>query len=70
MAEALMVQGKALAALEKYDRAGEVLLKATAVAEEVGQRRVLWQILAALVEVETKLGISAASGTALAERGR
>ena len=37
------------------------------VAEEIGQRRLLWQNLAALAEVETKRGNAAAAGTA---RGR
>jgi class 3 adenylate cyclase/tetratricopeptide (TPR) repeat protein len=67
LTEALLVQGKALVALEKLERAAGALREGAQVAEEIGQRRLLWQILAALAEVETKQGnIAAAQST----RGR
>lgn len=56
--EPLLVQGKALTALNDPDRAGELLREARAVAAKIGQRRVLWQILAALVEIEAQQGNS------------
>ncbi len=56
--EPLLIQGKALAAMENHDQAGEVLREARAVAAKIGQRRVLWQILAVLAELEEKQGNS------------
>ena len=57
--EALLIQGKALAALDNLDQAGAVLHEANAAAEKIGQRRVLWQILAALAKIEEQQGNSA-----------
>jgi predicted ATPase len=65
--EALLVQGKALAAMEELEGAREALREAAEVAEEIRYRRSLWQILAVLAEVETKRGNATAAGTA---RGR
>jgi tetratricopeptide (TPR) repeat protein len=67
LTEALLVQGKALAALEELEGAGDALREAAWVAEEIGQRRLIWQILAVLAEVETKQENRAGAGTA---RGR
>lgn len=63
-AEALLVQGKALAALEELEQAGDTLREAAQVAEGIGDRRLLWQIQAALAEVETKQGNIAVAQTA------
>jgi hypothetical protein len=52
----LLIQGKALAAMDDSDQAREVLREARAVAEKIGQRTVLWQILAALAEIEEEQG--------------
>jgi tetratricopeptide (TPR) repeat protein len=54
--EALLIQGKALAAMDRPDQAGEVLREAKAVAAKIGQRPILWQILAVLVEIEEEQG--------------
>ena len=67
LGEALLVRGKALTTLEELEQAGEALQEAAKVAEEIGQRLLLWQILAALAEVETNEGNIAA---AQATRGR
>jgi class 3 adenylate cyclase/tetratricopeptide (TPR) repeat protein len=67
LTEALLVQGRALAALDELEGAAAALREAAQVAEEIGQRRLLWQILAVLAEVETRQGNAAAAQTA---RGR
>jgi len=54
--EALLIQGKALAAMDRPAQAGEVLREAKAIAAQIGQRRILWQILAVLVEIEEEQG--------------
>jgi tetratricopeptide (TPR) repeat protein len=56
LAEPLLIQGKALTAMDKPDQACEVLHEARAVAGKIGQRTVLWQILAALAEIEEQQG--------------
>ncbi len=67
LTELLLVQAKALAALNQPEVAADSLQEAARVAEVIGQRRLLWQILAALAEVETKRGNVAAAELA---RGR
>jgi tetratricopeptide (TPR) repeat protein len=67
LTEALLVQGRALAALDELEEAANSLREAARLAEETGQRRLLWQILATLAEVETRQGNAAAAQTA---RGR
>ena len=44
--------------MDSPDQAGEVLREARAVAGKIGQRRVLWRILTALVELEEQQGNS------------
>ncbi|MFN2224387.1 MAG: hypothetical protein ACK2UH_17655, partial [Candidatus Promineifilaceae bacterium] len=56
LTEARLVQGKALAILDELEEAANTLREAARLAEEIGQRRLLWQILAALAEVETRQG--------------
>jgi tetratricopeptide (TPR) repeat protein len=65
--EGLLLQGKALAALEELEEARDSLREAAEVAEAIGQRQLLWQALATLAEVETEVGNIAAAETA---RGR
>jgi hypothetical protein len=56
LTEALLVQGNALAAMEELGQAGDALREAARVAEGIGHRRLLWQILAVLAKVETNQG--------------
>jgi tetratricopeptide (TPR) repeat protein len=56
LTEPLLIQGKALARMDMLDQASEVLREARAVAGKIGQRTVLWQILAALAEIEEQQG--------------
>lgn len=65
LAEALLLQGRAHLALKEWELAREALLEAEGIAAEMKQRRVWWQILAALFELE-----SAAGHTDVAERYR
>jgi tetratricopeptide (TPR) repeat protein len=65
MPEATLLQGKALVALGEHGQARKVLREGTIVAADIGQRRILWQILAVLAEVETKLGNDDEARTAL-----
>ncbi len=58
--EALLVEGQALVALGEYLEAGEALREGATVAEEIGQRRVWWQILAAMAQLEQQRGDHAA----------
>jgi class 3 adenylate cyclase/tetratricopeptide (TPR) repeat protein len=50
--EALWLQGNALLALDRPEQAYEILEDARRVAEQNGERRIRWQILAALAEAE------------------
>lgn len=61
--EALLIQGQAFAAMDKLDQAGDVLQDARSVAETIGQRRVLWQILAEMAEIEDRRGNGDTAGT-------
>ena len=61
--EALLIQGQAFGAMDKLNQAGDVLQDARSVATEIGQRRVLWQILAALAEFEERQGNSSKART-------
>ncbi len=56
LAEELCLRGRAWLSLGENERARETLLKARAVAEEKGERIILWQVLAALSELERKSG--------------
>ena len=56
LAELLWLQGKAWLALEETDKAREALRQAKAVAEDVGESAILWQILATLSEFEGVCG--------------
>jgi tetratricopeptide (TPR) repeat protein len=56
LTEPLLIQGKALTRMDMLDQASEALREARAVAEKIGQRTVLWQILAALAEIEEEQG--------------
>jgi tetratricopeptide (TPR) repeat protein len=50
--EALYLQGKALLGLGQNETARVRLLKARLIAEEIGERRILWRILGALSQLE------------------
>jgi tetratricopeptide (TPR) repeat protein len=50
------LKGRALIGLERFDEAETVLSAAKQLAEEIGSRRNLWQILIALSEIELKRG--------------
>jgi tetratricopeptide (TPR) repeat protein len=52
----LIIRGRALLAAGRIAAAGQALEKAQAAAEEMGSRHRLWQILAALAELETRRG--------------
>lgn len=54
--ELLYLKGKSLAAAGKIDDAFEVLQRARAEAEALGSKRTLWQVLAALGEIEKQRG--------------
>jgi predicted ATPase/DNA-binding SARP family transcriptional activator len=56
LAELLWLQGKAYLALEKCEQAMAALKEAKAVAEDTGERPILWQILAMLSELERMNG--------------
>lgn len=56
LADALLIRGIALARMGRLDSAAQVLSDARGEAESIGSRRVLWQILAACSEVETRRG--------------
>jgi tetratricopeptide (TPR) repeat protein len=56
LAEALLLQGRAHLALKEWELAREALLEAEGIAAEMKQRRVWWQILAALFELESAVG--------------
>jgi tetratricopeptide (TPR) repeat protein len=62
LAECLWLKGKALAALGHWQQAQEALLEAQALAEESNGRRMQWQVLATLAEVEDERGNPAAAG--------
>jgi DNA-binding SARP family transcriptional activator/tetratricopeptide (TPR) repeat protein len=59
LAELLWLQGKAWLALEDTSQAREALMEAKVVAEETGERTILWQILATLSEIERISGDNA-----------
>jgi len=63
--EALLIQGRALGAMDKLNQAGDVLQDARLTAEEIGQRRVLWRILAEMAEIEDRRGNGDTAGTYL-----
>jgi DNA-binding SARP family transcriptional activator/tetratricopeptide (TPR) repeat protein len=52
LAELLWLQGRAWLALENTSRAKKALLQAKAVAEDTGERTILWQILSTLSDLE------------------
>jgi ATP/maltotriose-dependent transcriptional regulator MalT len=54
--QALYVQGQALLGLDETEEAQARLAEARAEAEAMGARRMLWQILAALAEIESRRG--------------
>jgi predicted ATPase/class 3 adenylate cyclase len=54
--EALWLQGKCLLALDQLDQAHQTLEDALIASREIGERRVRWQILSAMVELETRRG--------------
>jgi tetratricopeptide (TPR) repeat protein len=54
--DALHLKGQALLAQDRPQEARAVLAEAQSEAEELGCRPILWQILAALAEVEEQLG--------------
>jgi predicted ATPase len=56
LATEMWLRGKARLALEDVDQAKDALLEARAVAEEKGERTILWQILATLSELEGGCG--------------
>lgn len=56
VSEALYLRGQGLMGLEQPEAARKTLLEACAVAEAVGSRRMLWQILFALSQLETDRG--------------
>jgi DNA-binding SARP family transcriptional activator/tetratricopeptide (TPR) repeat protein len=56
LAELLWLQGRAWLALEKGEQAQSALTEAIAVAEDIGERAILWQILATLSDLETVRG--------------
>ena len=61
--EALMIQANAHAAMNFPVQALDLLREARAVAEQIGQRRILWQILALLSELEEQQGNSSEART-------
>ncbi len=67
--DALVVKGRALLAQGGADEARAVLIEARSEAEAIGSRRTLWQILAALSEVETRSG-NQAEVTSLRQQAR
>ena len=56
LAELYWLQGKARLALEETSQAKEAFLLAKKVAEDTGERTILWQILASLSDLENKSG--------------
>jgi DNA-binding SARP family transcriptional activator len=56
ISEALYLRGQCLMGLGQLEAARKTLLEARAVAEAVGSRRLLWQILFALSQLETDRG--------------
>ncbi len=50
------LRGRALIGLQRFDDAEAALLEAKQLAEELGSRRILWQILIAMSEIEMKRG--------------
>lgn len=63
----LMLRGKALAGLERWVEAREVLQAARTATEAYGSRRTLWRVLLALGDVEVRLGNEAAAQHARAD---
>jgi DNA-binding SARP family transcriptional activator/predicted ATPase len=56
LAEALWLQGRTYLSLEKTEQAEEALLQAKLVAEQTGERSILWQILGTFSELERRRG--------------
>jgi tetratricopeptide (TPR) repeat protein len=56
LSEALYLKGRALLGLDRLTDASEVLQAALAEAESLGARRIQWQVLAALSEIEQQGG--------------
>jgi hypothetical protein len=53
--QGLYLQGRALLGLGQAEKARDTLMEARAEAEAIGSRRLLWQILATLADLETDL---------------
>jgi tetratricopeptide (TPR) repeat protein len=67
--DALYLQAQALRALQRTDEAHTVLTEARAIAEAIGSRRMVWQILAALSELALQRG-NHAEAQALRQQAR
>jgi len=63
LSEALTYRGRALLAAGDLEPARTALLEARALAEEMGLAPILWQVLAALAELETQQGDLAAANS-------
>jgi DNA-binding SARP family transcriptional activator/predicted ATPase len=56
LAEALWFQGRTYLSLGKIEQAEEILIQAKMIAEQTGERSILWQILGTYSEMERKRG--------------
>lgn len=56
LSEPLFAKGKILMARDELDDAAEILMEARETAESLSARRMLWQIYAALAEIQTRRG--------------
>jgi tetratricopeptide (TPR) repeat protein len=56
LADVMLVKGKALAKIGQFEMAVEVLEKALNVSETIGSRRIQWQILSTMADIEEQMG--------------